>query len=209
MWFHGSRPKWLYDALPYVYMASGLATLFVLQNAMAVFSGLMLVSAGATVWAMRRPGRNLDRQSLSASKRRAPADDGSASVKFAWRAEYACGHPVIDMQHRALLAAANAIVEAVRAQQSREDILHLLGKLSEDVDNHFRSEESILRKSSPALALEHAMSHRVLRVKASAAFAQYREGAAGDRDLISFLTHDIIAMHLANEDRKWFGRLNR
>ena len=209
MWFHGSRPKWLYDALPYVYIASGLATLFVLRNAMAVFSGLMLVSAGATVWAMRRPGRSRDHQSLAASRRAAPPDEGSASVKFIWRAEYACGHPVIDRQHRALLAAANAVVEAVRAQQSREDILHLLGKLSEDVDNHFRSEENLLRKSSPALALEHAKSHRALRVKASAAFAQYREGAAGDGELISFLTHDVVAMHLANEDRKWFGGLRK
>ena len=207
MWFNGNKPKWLYDILPYVYMASGLATMLVLQNAMAFFSGLMLVSAGATVWTMRRAYRSTGRNGPSTVTGRLPRSGRPVSGDFAWRAEYVCGHPVIDAQHRALLAAAKTIVEAVRTGQSREDILHLLGTLSDDVDHHFRSEESLLRTNSPALALAHAASHRELRVKASAAFTQYREGAAGDGELVSILTHDVIAMHLSNDDRKWFGRL--
>lgn len=53
------QPKWLYEVLPYIYVASGLATILVLRNAMAVFSGLMLISAGAVVWFMRLTNRRV------------------------------------------------------------------------------------------------------------------------------------------------------
>lgn len=47
------QPEWLYKALPCIYLASGIATIVVLRDTMVVFSGLMLISAGAIVWFMR------------------------------------------------------------------------------------------------------------------------------------------------------------
>ena len=47
-------PDWLYEPLPYAYAIAGLITIIVLRNAMAVFSGLALISAGGTIWTMRR-----------------------------------------------------------------------------------------------------------------------------------------------------------
>ena len=56
------KPEWLYRALPCIYVASGIATILVLRNKMAVFSGLMLISAGAIVWFMRTASRRQARE---------------------------------------------------------------------------------------------------------------------------------------------------
>lgn len=56
----GNQPEWLYKAFPFLYLVSGAGTILVLRNAMGVFSGLMLVSAGAVVWVMRWNRRRPD-----------------------------------------------------------------------------------------------------------------------------------------------------
>ncbi len=57
-----TQPEWFYKALPYIYLASGVATILVLRNKMAVFSGVMLISAGAIVWFMRTASRRRARE---------------------------------------------------------------------------------------------------------------------------------------------------
>ena len=52
-----SLPRWLYVSLPYLYVATGLMTILALRNAVAVFSGLLLVSTAAIVWYMRAADR--------------------------------------------------------------------------------------------------------------------------------------------------------
>ena len=50
--FH--KPHWLYEALPYVYVASGIATIVNLGSALSVLSGGLLISAGVFIGWMRR-----------------------------------------------------------------------------------------------------------------------------------------------------------
>ena len=41
--FKTRKPKWLYESLPYVYIASGVLTFLLLRNAIAFFSGLPIL----------------------------------------------------------------------------------------------------------------------------------------------------------------------
>lgn len=58
--FH--KPRWLYEALPYLYVGSGIASLSTLDHLLSIFSGLMLVSAGIVVWKLRYDHRRWDWQ---------------------------------------------------------------------------------------------------------------------------------------------------
>jgi len=54
-----NRPDWLYNSLPYVYIAMGLAVVFGLgtSNLIGVFSGILLISTGGVVVTMRATHR--------------------------------------------------------------------------------------------------------------------------------------------------------
>jgi len=51
------KPTWLYESLPYIYVAAGGVTIATLEHAISLFSGGLLAMAGVHVWAMRRTNR--------------------------------------------------------------------------------------------------------------------------------------------------------
>ncbi|WP_119964156.1 hypothetical protein [Simplicispira lacusdiani] len=55
------KPHWFYEALPYVYVGSGLVSLAVLDHLLSAFSGLMLVTAGLVVGKLRYDHRHWQR----------------------------------------------------------------------------------------------------------------------------------------------------
>lgn len=55
--FDFRKPKWLYESLPYVYAAAGIASIAQLDNALSVASGVLLISASVFVLWMRRTYR--------------------------------------------------------------------------------------------------------------------------------------------------------
>ncbi len=59
------KPDWLYERLPYLYVAAGVLALATLQHRMGILSGGLLIFAGAYVWFMRRASR---RESCSTTR---------------------------------------------------------------------------------------------------------------------------------------------
>ena len=55
--FDAHKPEWLYEALPYVYAVAGIATLANQGSLLSILSGGLLVSAGASIWWLRRSYR--------------------------------------------------------------------------------------------------------------------------------------------------------
>jgi hypothetical protein len=51
------KPAWLYESLPYFYIAAGLLTFTSLKHPAALFSSVLLIVAGILVWHMRRTHR--------------------------------------------------------------------------------------------------------------------------------------------------------
>lgn len=62
----------VYEILPYVYMASGVLAMLVLTNLVAVFSGLLLILAGALVWILRSDHRRGDQMYQNSGRGRVP-----------------------------------------------------------------------------------------------------------------------------------------
>lgn len=53
-------PTRIYESLPYVYMLIGVVVLMWLDNLLAAFSALLLITAGALVWILRSDHRRED-----------------------------------------------------------------------------------------------------------------------------------------------------
>ena len=47
------RPVWLYESLPYLYVAAGAITIAALPHPISLLSGCLLTTAGACVFKMR------------------------------------------------------------------------------------------------------------------------------------------------------------
>jgi hypothetical protein len=62
-------PDWLYEALPYVYLIAGIATIANIGSTLSMVSGGLLISAGFYTHWMRRTHRN--KQKRSETDRRA------------------------------------------------------------------------------------------------------------------------------------------
>ena len=58
------RPVWLYESLPYLYIAAGAITIAALPHPIALLSGCLLTAAGACVFKMRMGERRDLRQRL-------------------------------------------------------------------------------------------------------------------------------------------------
>ncbi len=201
-------PDWLYGALPFFYLCSGLLTIGVLRNLMAVFSGLTLISAGVVVWIMRYRYR----QAFQSSKGQlhVPHFDGAevvfqTLVPISWRDSFDCGHPVIDAQHRRLFGLANAVVDASSGKSARSKLdLELdLEQLIVHIAEHFCTEEAILARSRNKLFKAHQQQHRELLDKANRMRDRLLSGECDARELIAFVIYDVLTDHVLKEDIKW------
>ena len=48
-----NTPAWLYEPLPYLYVAMGLVSIVMLEAVVGKLSGVMLISAGVAIWHLR------------------------------------------------------------------------------------------------------------------------------------------------------------
>jgi hypothetical protein len=54
---HGQIPSFIYERLPLFYVCAGILTMYLLRNAIAVFSGIVFIIAGIIVWSVRHEYR--------------------------------------------------------------------------------------------------------------------------------------------------------
>ena len=192
----------IYDALPFLYMGIGVATMVLLPNAMGIFSGLTLISAAVLVWALRyhhrRPVVQIERRiNAPTADRRKAATLGL--VQISWQKSYECGHPAIDAQHRRLFGFSNELINALMSETSKFELECLLTELVDQVTDHFRTEEVELAKIDKPLSTKHQEHHHSLLMKARRLRDQYHSGEVVARELVTFIAHEIIADHILEE----------
>ncbi len=56
-------PSQLYESLPYLYLAAGVACFALLPHPIGAWAGVLLINAGALVWIMRAERRRLNQKS--------------------------------------------------------------------------------------------------------------------------------------------------
>ena len=202
------KPRWLYEILPYVYAGVGLATIVVLKNSMAVFSGLTLVSAGVIVWQMRRKHRagprvTVERRAESASVYGDVANYDSRLLRVVWRSKYECGHPVIDAQHRRLVDLGNGLINSIVAGKPRPAVERLFDGLIAHIQEHFRTEEELLATTRHRVADDHRDSHRLILNQAVGLRRRYLADEKSAGHVIGFIAYEMIAQHIVKEDMSW------
>ncbi len=202
--FKGYTPNWLYQLPPYLYILAGILTIFILKNAMAVFSGCMLIAAGVTVWRLRKSSREVLPSANIASK----DEKDTGLLHIVWRQGFASGHKIIDDQHRSLFNDANELIEVITNHQPSLVINATMRELIKDIQTHFRTEEEILEKLAPGIVASHKAIHAQLLEETRTLADRVLHKQASPRDLIGFLVFDVISSHLVREDSGFFQAIN-
>lgn len=195
-------PDWLYNLLPFFYVGVGLLTMIVLQNIMAIFSGLTLLSAGGMVWMLRYRYRRAFGQLQGQDGAQDFSDDNApfgAPVRITWRKAYETGHPVIDAQHKRLFGLGNALINAVLSKQSQADVEWLIDELIDHINQHFRTEQSEpTRTNHPRVTVLQEI-HQSLLAKAADIRERFHSNPLLSGDLLSFIARGVIVDHITSE----------
>ena len=198
----GRQPKWLYETLPYVYVAGGIATAGLLQNLIATISGLLLLSAGALVLTMRHNYR-ASHQSPEAAEvresRERNSDHGAELLQVAWRPSFEVGHEVIDRQHQRLQSLGNELITALMQRKPREDVELMLDVLVTEIGRHLSAEDEIAAGHAVRLPPAVREARRNLLARATDLRDRLREDRLLPGDLVGFIAYDLIIMHIVKE----------
>lgn len=209
-WLRQHKPDWLYELLPFLYAGSGVLTILVLQNGISLLPGAMLMLAGGSVHAMRKRARvGATKPPATRRDERTQASDLQPShlMQITLGAANECGHPTIDAQHRDLCATANVLLDAVMTESPPNKVRTLLNELEGDLENHFRTEETILAGIDPQHAEQHKVLHDELLAKARLIIEHCRLGKIDVKEIVDFVAYDFVTEHIAKEDQRYFGKL--
>lgn len=212
--FRGYKPEWLYEALPFIYIGSGLFCIGVVRNSGGLISGLLLISAGIIVWKLRRDHRRRrsegalqirDRREAQKDTSPPQKDTSDLLARVEWRPDFEVGHEVIDRQHRRLFALTNEVIDGLRLKKPDGDIALMLDDLIREVKHHCHAEEDIQASQNALLAKAHNERHRELLTHIAKMHEGYHRGTVATREIVSFLANDVVSQHLIMEDLGFFG----
>ncbi len=125
-------------------------------------------------------------------------------IRLEWHADFECGNPQIDDQHRNLFNRSNRLIE-VMITGRKEQTDPCFRELIADVSVHFRTEEEILEQSGYPHTKEHRAIHRKLENALLEMADQCKKERTKAADVLHFLAFEVINRHLLEEDRKFFS----
>lgn len=207
------QPAWLYESLPYAYLAGGTLAIYGTHNAVGVLCGALLIAVALLVWQMRlvyRRRASTQRRARAGRRETAPqaamagrqSRPAAAQVsRIAWNPAFETGNPLIDRQHRQLFMRANELVGAVLTEQAEADVALMLDELVFEIQRHFRSEDTLLHAKACAATAEHVKSHEVLLCRIGDLRALHQSGGLSTDELVRFLTDEVVSGHIIHGDR--------
>jgi len=119
-----------------------------------------------------------------------------------WNPAWETGIPLIDQQHRELLAQFEALLVAIHENRSDDRIPDLLQFLADYVETHFSLEEDLMQ----VVGYPGCPGHKAIHDRMRARVGQLVEAAKGNpaaltEEVIDFLT-DWLLRHINEEDRR-------
>lgn len=166
----------------------------------------LLKHADDALYVAKNSGRNQVRMT-SGTPPGADKDISAHFVKLSWQADYECGHPLIDGQHRALFRQANDVLTAILSGCPKDKITTHIEFLIQTTSQHFQDEEAVFVKIGFPSAQKHATIHRQLANSANRLVQRFREDNLAIGELFQFLVRELIAEHILKEDREFFPYL--
>jgi hemerythrin-like metal-binding protein len=201
---HRTYPTWLYNAIPFIYLFTGILAEFLIQGVLGTLVGLVLVTAAGAIWLTRFRYRQAfemaEESTFSPTLLGAEDLPEGGLVQVSWSHSLECGHPLIDGQHRRLFGLANEAINNLLAKQSKSDEEALLAQLIAQMNEHFATEEDLLEDANdPGLNL-HRVEHRAMLATATSLRERFHNGEAISRELVTFLSEEVISKHIAREN---------
>lgn len=110
------------------------------------------------------------------------------------------GIGLLDREHGALLEVLNALQDEIEGLQRHPTIESILNQLARGTEEHFRSEEAMMRTSKYPGFLLHALKHEHLIEQLNALRTRYyRDRSIMGQHTLSFL-YDWFATHIHTDD---------
>jgi len=117
-----------------------------------------------------------------------------------WTEEYSVGVEKIDEQHKKLIAMINRLIARPEVTTRSETISYLLTDMTRYAQEHFATEEALLRKYNYPLLEEHIAQHREFRKKTVDFCTATMLGASKVPETLLDYLHDWLLEHLLNSD---------
>jgi len=153
--------------------------------------------ADAALFLAKNMGRNQIVGSAESRSRDIKAE------KHAWKNEWTSGNAKIDEQHRSLLDAGNRLIETYENAQRIEE-QKAINELMIDLDQHFRSEEFVLKQHGYERLKEHSAIHESLRKQMRFWRDLRNQQRIHPTAFYSFLLEKVILSHIIVDDSKFF-----
>jgi diguanylate cyclase (GGDEF)-like protein/hemerythrin-like metal-binding protein len=161
--------------------------------------------ADELLYRAKRGGRNLvigEAPSLNALRPGEAAPE--RMVRLAWREAYSSGHPMIDAQHKELLAEANELLDAMLSSRPTAEIQPTLLRLAAHIKTHFSEEISLLKERRYPQVDSHAEEHERLLARAKELIAAFQEARLSIGEMFQFLVQEVVIQHMNGMDRDYF-----
>lgn len=137
-----------------------------------------------------------------------PEDDPAPNPH--WRKAYESHSATIDAEHRELFALANRMLGSAEAFGADAAAFNrAVGEFMLCLQRHFTHEEALMRQIGYPDTAAHIRLHRELLGRAVFLRQQLDDGVGRIEQWIDFLAHEVVAGHLAREDRKFFHLLDQ
>ena len=118
-----------------------------------------------------------------------------------WESKLNLGVPVIDAEHRYLVALVNNLHDSLGDGQGGADLLHLFAHLVSYVGRHFRNEEALMEAVGYPALDEHRVQHEELEEQTSELSERFlSEGDQVSAETMEFL-RDWICVHVMSDDQ--------
>lgn len=200
MLFSRYVPRWLYAALPAVYLAVGIAAIAVLRSPLGRASGLLMLAAAAAVLRSRKLGAR-NRREAQASRQSsilAPPSRLASTTEFVNAImPPKLGHRDIDRQHRSLASRTATLRVAFAHNDHTPDLELLVHELVDAVAQHLQAEIDAMARLGVVRPADDVAADRLLLAAAQRDLAVYQARGMALETLIERIAGPLVAGHLA------------
>jgi hemerythrin-like metal-binding protein len=121
---------------------------------------------------------------------------------FSWSPAYSIGLKEIDLQHKSLVQAVNALHEALHTQGGARDLGWMLDFLAHYTVEHFQAEETLMDSTGYPRTEAHTRIHKELLGQVGEFLGRYQHGTEDiSEGLLDFLKQWLM-VHIGEEDRR-------
>ncbi|MGY4532546.1 hemerythrin [Pseudomonas sp. TE3786] len=119
-----------------------------------------------------------------------------------WQEDLNTGIPIIDDQHKRIVAMINLLIHANENNHSREEVGEVLGELVDYTLSHFAFEEALLEEAGYAFTRPHKRVHEIFTVRVSEFNMRFQAGEDVTQELINLLSRWLFN-HIRNDDKAY------